>query len=338
MTYNKQLVKFLTLILISGLLFFPTMSLNAQEADTLNLSQSKKGFLSPADTFSKPRFYSALGLGVAGYSATLYGLSNAWYSQYDRSSFHFYDDFGVWRNMDKLGHAYTTYLYTDVLHGMSKWTGMNDRSALWLAAGAANFFQLTIEVLDGFSAEWGFSMSDFAANITGSVLYVSQHLLWEEQRVRLKFSTFPQTYGDHLIPSHDNSGTMTYKDRASDLYGRGLASRLLKDYNGQTYWLSVNPASFNVPHPDWLNWAIGIGAADMYAGESNTWVSGSTIYHAPFPQKTIFYLSPDLNWSAFRGKSDFMNTLLGILNYVKAPLPAVSIDTQGNIGWYLVFF
>src|SRR3712207_8632374 len=32
--------------------------------------------------------------------------------------------------------------------------------------------------------------------------------------------------------------------RANDLYGSSFAERMIKDYNGQTYWLSANLKSF----------------------------------------------------------------------------------------------
>jgi hypothetical protein len=43
---------------------------------------------------------------------------------------------------------------------------------------------------------------------------------------------------------------------------------MLKDYNGQTYWLSVN---LHIPSPkaqktQWLNLAIGYGADGMITG------------------------------------------------------------------------
>ncbi len=329
-------IVFLLLNLIFLCQTSPVQAQTTIEQDTI--PHSSKGFLTPSDNYNKVRFYSMLGGGIAAYSATLYGLSQAWYNQYDKTSFHFYDDFGVWQHMDKYGHAYTTYFYTDILHRMTLWTGMNDNSSLWLAAGGANLFQLTLEILDGFNEEWGFSISDIGANVSGSAIYVAQHLLWKEQRIRIKFSSLPPTYSNDIVPSINNMGTITYKERAQELYGRNLSSKILKDYNGQTYWLSFNPASFNIPHPKWLNWSFGIGSEDMYAGKGNEWITDNIHYRTPFEPRQVFYLSPDVNWDAFRGKNEFINTILGTLNYIKTPLPAISVDSRGNFQWHLVFF
>src|SRR5690606_39292104 len=44
--------------------------------------------------------------------------------------------------------------------------------------------------------------------------------------------------------------------------GNTFAARLLKDYNAQTYWLSVDADKF-FTFPKWLNVAVGYGVADM---------------------------------------------------------------------------
>jgi hypothetical protein len=81
-----------------------------------------------------------------------------------------------------------------------------------------------VEVFDGFSAEWGASTGDLIANATGTALYVSQELLWKEQRITPKFS-FHSTKYAALRP---------------DVLGSSLPEKNSKDYNGQTYWLSIN--------------------------------------------------------------------------------------------------
>ena len=44
--------------------------------------------------------------------------------------------------------------------------------------------------MDGYSAEWGASSGDIIANALGTGLYISQELLWKEQRITPKFSLF----------------------------------------------------------------------------------------------------------------------------------------------------
>ena len=49
-------------------------------------------------------------------------------------------------------------------------------------------FLTVVEVFDGYSSEWGASSGDIVANVSGTALYVSQELLWNEQRITPKFS------------------------------------------------------------------------------------------------------------------------------------------------------
>ena len=60
---------------------------------------------------------------------------------------------------------------------------------------------------------------------------------------------------------------------------------MLKDYNGQTYWLSANLKSFfkksNVP--TWLNISVGYGAEGMFGATENIWMdnNGNFIVNRP---------------------------------------------------------
>jgi hypothetical protein len=91
-----------------------------------------------------------------------------------------------------------------------------------------------------------------AANAMGTGLYVGQELLWQDQRLLLKYS-FHRTDFAQVRPN---------------VLGDGLTEEFLKDYNGQTYWLSANINSFlNLDFiPDWLNLAFGYGADGMLTG------------------------------------------------------------------------
>jgi hypothetical protein len=64
-----------------------------------------------------------------------------------------------------------------------------------LVYGSGLGFLLTaVEVMDGYSSEWGASTGDIIANASGTALYVSQELLWSEQRIIPKFSFHTSQY------------------------------------------------------------------------------------------------------------------------------------------------
>lgn len=118
------------------------------------------------------------------------------------------------------------------------WSGVSEKDQLIYGATLGFVFLSTVEVFDGFSKEWGFSWSDIGANSLWTSLYIGQQLLWDEQRIVLKYS-FNRT---------------TYAIQRPNTLGNGLLEEALKDYNGQTYWLSVNLHSFfkESSLPKWL--------------------------------------------------------------------------------------
>ena len=61
---------------------------------------------------------------VAVFSLALVGFNELWYKNYPKSNFHFVNDNSSWLQMDKLGHAATSY-YGGV-NGIKlyKWTGI----------------------------------------------------------------------------------------------------------------------------------------------------------------------------------------------------------------------
>lgn len=250
-----------------------------------------------------------LAAGIGGgalIAGSLIALDHAWYRQYERGHFRFFNDGREWQGMDKAGHVFATYTVGEWGHTLLRWCGVRDRAALW-AGGMVGLVYLTgVEYLDGRSVGWGFSCWDMAANAAGTGLYIGQELAWGEQRLRVKYSA-------RLSP---------YAAQRPSLLGDGLAERILKDYNGATVWLSVPPALFGCKAvPPWFALAVGYGAGGMLGAE-------------PAPgQYRQFLLAPDLDLTRLPVKGDGWRALLKVLNCVKVPLPALEVDSRGR--WFL---
>ena len=297
------------------------------------------GFFEPADTFRQDRFYASLGIATAIYSTVSIGLWEAWYQDFELTGFHTFDDWGEWEDMDKVGHFMTTYNEANSLFKGALWTGMNRDKAKWAAVGGAMLLQSTVEVMDGFSAEWGFSWADMGFNAAGAGLFVAQEDLWGEQRILLKLSSTRPDYSTAPIFSVDGNEQTTLLARADALYGASFGQVLIKDYNAQTIWLSVNPRAFmtdpNSKFPPWLNVAAGYGAGNMYGGFENAWESetGAVFRLDPtaYPRTREFYLSLDIDFTRLGVKNHFWRTILSSLNFVKFPAPVIGIDTQGKV-------
>src|SRR5258705_2402415 len=268
-------------VILFIILLFVHISIIAQ--DSLAGNKSKTG-----------RIALVTGLNVAGYGTSLIIFNNTWYKDYPKTSFHTFNDNGEWLQMDKVGHTWAAYNAGRASAAMWRWSGVSAKKATWIGGLSSTVYLTVIEVLDAHSAKWGWSWGDMAANLFGSGLFISQQLGWEEQRIQFKFSFHRKNYSDPML-----------NKRSDDLFGDSWAERMLKDYNGQTYWLSTNLRSFfpGSNLPPWLNVAIGYGADGMFGGFENKWTDGdpgSPIDRTDIKRYRQWFLAPDINFSKIK--------------------------------------
>lgn len=259
------------------------------------------------------------------FAGSMTGLYQLWYADYPQSSFHFFNDNNEWMQMDKIGHGYSAYQLSTLGYQVSKQACFNENQAIWLGGSYGLLFLTTVEIFDGFSSGWGASWGDMAANTGGFLLFAGQQHFWKEQKIMMKFSAFPTDYAQY------RPGTL----------GNSIPTRLLKDYNGQTYWLSFSPASFlknkDGAWPKWLCFSVGYGADGMLGGSENpTFENGQLL---PVFQRTRqIYLSLDVDTKHIKTSSRAMKVLLTLLNTVKMPLPALEYSTSGKVKLHPLYF
>lgn len=281
-----------------------------------------------------------MGGSLAIYGTSLGVLSQYWYKDQGRSSFHFFNDGREWLGMDKAGHVFNSYYISRWSVGMYRWTGMRDRAAIFTGGMMGTFMMSSIELLDGFSSKWGFSGWDMLANFSGSAIVIAQELAWHDQRIVIKISALPQNY----------PGDLQY--RADYLFGDTPLELLLKDYNAITIWASANVYSFMKKErrfPPWLNIAFGYSAQGLLGGFENKWCSDpqSASYCdcaepnrvdfssvERFPQ---FYLSLDVDFTRVQTKKPGVKVLLHLLNMIKVPSPTVEFSKKG-VTFHPLFF
>jgi hypothetical protein len=115
---------------------------------------------------------------------------------------------------------------------------------------------------------------------------------------------------------------------------------LLKDYNGQTYWLSFNVASFlpvNSDFPYWLNLSAGYGAEGMIGARSNpTSINGKPI--PEFPRFRKFYFAPDANLYSIPTNSSFYNTAAYLTKFSKIPAPALEWSKLKGLRFVPIYY
>jgi len=277
-------------------------------------------FWQASDSLHKPRrnFVAITETSLA--AVTLVGLDRIWYADFPRSSFHFINDNNEWLQMDKAGHVFTSYYVGDIGAKVLKWSGVSKKNQLIYGATLGFGFLTAVEVMDGFSAEWGASFGDILANGLGTGLYVGQELVWDEQRIKLKYS-FHQTRFAEIRPNK---------------LGNGFLEEVLKDYNGQTYWLSANVHSFfkQSKIPKWFNVAFGYGAEGLIAGTEKT-----QLEILPTQQRyRQFYLSLDIDLTKIKTNSTFLNSLFSVINFIKIPAPTLEINSLGKMKFHAIYF
>lgn len=280
--------------------------------------QAQSSFYKKSDTLNIPRRNAVAITKTVLATSTLIALNNIWYADYPRSSFHFKNDNNHWKQLDKAGHFMTSYYVGKVGMEVLNWAGVSKKNQLIYGATYGFTFLTAVEILDGFSKNWGASWGDILANASGTGLLIGQELLWNEQRITVKYS-FSRT---------------NYAKQRPDFFGKNYIEQALKDYNGQTYWLSTNIWSFNKESsfPKWLNVAVGYGAEGMLYGENNP---NNRFTQNPYRQ---FYLSFDVDLTKIKTNSKFLKTLFSTINFIKIPAPALEFDSKGRIKFHYLHF
>ncbi|MCP4521770.1 MAG: DUF2279 domain-containing protein [Cytophagales bacterium] len=284
------------IVLLSVFLLF--YSLTWAQEDTTNHVNQK-------------RVNTILITGGVSYAATLVGLNELWYKNQEQSGFHFFNDNQEWQQIDKVGHFYTAYHISRFGVDAFLWAGMPRKKAYWYGGLAGFIFQTPIEILDGFSPTYGASYGDLIANTAGSAMVVGQYFAWDEIRIQPKFS-FHRT---EFAPMRPN------------VLGNTYLTELLKDYNGQTYWLSIDIYAFTKDYfkfPKWLNLAVGYGAEGMiYSSKENNQNIGLNPYRQ-------YYLSLDIDTKRIKTRYKGLRVLLNIVDCVHLPLPTIEFSNQGT--------
>lgn len=263
--------------------------------------------------FKKRRWI--VGISSVGFgSASLIYLNQAWYQNYSTSKFHFFNDNSEWLQMDKVGHAYTTYQSGRMMMEAMDWAGCSKKQQMMYGGFSGLVYMTAIEVMDGYSDGWGFSWGDMAANAIGSGLAIGQKALWNNQKIQIKYS-FHKTNLAQYRP---------------DLLGKYWETQILKDYNGQTYWLSINPSSFLKPEtkfPKWLNLAFGYGADGMLGAKYNNILVMDQNGNAKFFNRyRQYYFSLDADLTRIKTNSKFLKAVFSCLNVIKIPFPNLELS------------
>lgn len=239
--------------------------------------------------------------GIIVQQAASFYIEYKWWWEGNYDDFNFENDQGFNSESlgaDKLGHAFTSYLFFNALNEAMIWGEYKDKSRLILSTTLPAVWALSIEIGDGFSP-FGFSFRDLAANFTGIGFGLLQQKVPYFKNITFKFSYWPV----------GNAQTRQIK-------GVSLA----EDYDGHSYWLSFNlhkmlPKKLGQAWPEWLNIAAGYSIDQFRNTEGK-----------PFQRELL--IGFDLNLNAFTCKTVGGNGIKNIANLFHIPAPGVKFTDQ----------
>jgi hypothetical protein len=246
---------------------------------------------------------------AGAYTGGFYALDKAWYKS-GKSKFHFFNDNAGWLQVDKIGHAFSAYHISRYCYALMKNSGYDERKSAFLSVLTGGILMLPIEIFDGFSPDYGASAGDALANLSGSALFGLQQIFWREQRIMLKFF-----YRESIFPQ-----------MRPNIFGKNLPEKILKDYNGQTLWLTFDGAKFFKNAPRICRYVhLSFG----YAGRNMLYANAEKSAENGFIQERAFFLSLDLALQNVPTRKKWLRTLLDFTSTVKIPAPALGFS-KGN--------
>lgn len=199
--------------------------------------------------------------------------------------------------MDKLGHAFTTYLLTEYLTQRILQESADSRGATLTAAGLAMGVFTYVEVLDGFSSDHGFSVEDLVADAAGATFSILR-------------STVPGLAGKLDF-------RMEYMPSGNDSISP------VSDYSGQKYLLALKLAGFE-PIADTPLRVVELQAGYYARGfTDNERQNGDERRREP-------YVAIGFNLQELFGKPETITALMAQrgLEYVQVPYTYVATSQQ----------
>lgn len=224
------------------------------------------------------------------------------------SSFHFESEgwFGMDTasgGMDKLGHAYTTYVITDALTYAIERNYPDAWGAQFTAALLACSLMTYVEVFDGISSDHGFSYEDLVIDLLGAGFSIFRHSV-PGMREKIDFRM------QYLQSSRSNFEP-------------------LGDHSGQTYILAIKGAGFETLRETPLRYA------ELHLGYCTRGFSGAERRAGSHPERNL-YVGVGLNLTQLLFGEDARSArgiakIVGTgLEYVQVPYTYVATYGDGG--------
>ena len=224
---------------------------------------------------------------------------------------------------DKAGHFFGTYITSYLLSETLMLAGFDWEDATITGTLMGLAYESYVEVLDGFGVNWGFSPTDFYADVAGAAFFLGQYYVPYMQNFTPKFLYVPAPWhGDrHRVPSEI----------------------FIDDYSSHTFFISLNihnmlPENYKEYWPSWLELCFGYAARNLC--DPGTGFCDPTISEQVYDDvwgNPKFIIALDYNlYQLLPDDGYFWNWLKQSLNYFKLPSPAIEFG-RNSTKFYLLY-
>lgn len=235
----------------------------------------------------------------------------AWYADYQRTRFHWKNDWPEWKQQDKFGHTIGAYTLSRLSGSTMQMAGASKKQIAWVSFLTGITVQTELEFLDGITDGWGASASDLAANTVGSTIGTLKSVYPE------KFDFLDLKISYHQSPNY--LGPRTKNPFAMLIY------RTSGDYDGETFWMTFHPKHEKIPR--WLGLGIGHSADGLKNALSTP----------EYPHSRVVVLGLDIDpfYKMRKSKKKWKRFIATAASLVRLPAPAISFNQNKIKGHWL---
>lgn len=263
-------------------------------------------------TLSKLRLGAVAGLTAVSFGASYFlVLKNDWWNN-SEGGFHFANDFDYAKNLDKGGHFFAGVALGEFFYEGYHWAGLSEFQSYFWAGVSAGLTHVGIDIKDGFSPEWGYSVGDVLSGTLGGFWPMAERYV-----PAFRYFDYKWSYWINSSAYYDQSETDLFAD----------------DYVNQTHWLSVKvdrllPQSWARFWPDGLALATGVSI------DEGVYTQGQG--HGRYE----WYVGPDWDLEGlFKPKSRWARKVVNTLNYIRFPAPTLQVYPYRRWHWaYPIIF
>jgi len=313
-------------ILLIILLTIPSIAFLKNEEDT-NLNHDDVLTLIDS-SLNYIRKSGIIGINSMAYLKFTYETSHRFFTTYHYSPFIFKNDIAYSMVMDKAFHLYLSTIISSVNYHLYRGAGFNKKNAIILTATNTMLIGFTKEWIDAHIDVGGFSWIDMLSNMVGVGGALYQEHLWNHQKIIFKYS-----YRDSPWAQYNPSEL-----------GANQFTRMFRDYNAITFWMSTPLSTFINIHSDRSNlgWkdivsiSFGYGVNGMLSQKDNTSIELLHGLEEIFRIRE-YTLALDLHLSNIPTKSKVLKNLFFVLDHIKIPLPSIQYSSDRNLKFYAFY-